>query len=89
MKNPIQPRFERRNYSSNLLETSRHQLAASGALRRQLKHIRYLVDCQEMYVEELQMRYPYSSQFPGDHPELARERAVLQGMKMIAQKLIK
>ena len=89
MKNPIQPRSVRRNACANTLETSRNQLAASIALRRQLKQIRYLVDCQEMYVEELQMRYPYSSQFPGDHPELARERAVLQGMKMIAQKLIK
>lgn len=89
MKNLLHSRAVRRNAPSNILESSRHQLSAASSLRRHLRHIKNLLDSQENYVEMLAALHPFSTQFPCEHPELARERAVLQGMQMIAKNLIK
>lgn len=87
MKNLIRPRALRREITTNYMEATRPQKAASITLRRHLRHIKDLLVHQEMHVMTLELQYPYSSQFPGDHPELARARAVLQGMQTIAEKL--
>lgn len=72
-----------------LPDSSRNLLVVAPVLRRHLKHIKHLLDAQENYVETLAVLHPYSAQFPGDHPELARERAILQGMQLIAKTLLK
>lgn len=89
MKNLLQPRALRSKTSTHTRETNFQQRAAAITLRRHLKHLKHLLEAQEILVETLALVHPYSPQFPCDHPELARERAVLQGMKIIAQNLIK